>query len=232
MGMPSVYAVGAINSSTGAVLVGMPTGTITNDILCMFLENQDASGVPATAGWTDIVAPFASTGTPTRLTARWKRAGPSEGAVTVADPGDHLIARVVGIRGCVTGGNPYNTTSSTTELTSDTSVSVPGSTTTAPQCLILAGFSTGTDLGANSTTHASAFANASLASLTARVNDWRIDGLGGGMAVVSGELAVAGAYGATTATVATANFKALLSIAFQGATGKSLEPKRHPSYRR
>ena len=28
MGMPSVYAVGAINSSTGAVLVGMPTGTI------------------------------------------------------------------------------------------------------------------------------------------------------------------------------------------------------------
>ncbi len=236
MGMPSVYAVATANSGTTALLVAMPAGTVANDILVMFLENQDATGIGSVTGFSPILAQYVNTGTATRLTALWKRAVGGDTSVSVPDPGDHVSARVVGVRGCVTSGNPWNVTSNASDLTANTSVSIPGATTTAADCLVLAAFSTGTDVAANSTTHVSGWANASLANVTEQVDNWYTTGLGGGIGVASGEKAAAGAYGATTATIAAADFKAMMTIALQGAgaAAAAVTPprRRGPNYRR
>lgn len=215
MPMPFVYAVGTVASGVGVVNPGIPAGTVADDVLVLFVENEDALGPAAPAGWALIVAQFCNSGSLSRLSVYWKRAATGEAAPTVPDPGDHVVARIVGLRGCTTVGAPTNVVSNTNELTSDTSVSIPGATTKVPNCLILAAFSTGTDVA--STAHATGWTNATLANLTERVDNWVIDGLGGGFAVVSGEKALPGAYAATTATCTTAQFKALVSIAFQAA---------------
>lgn len=224
MALPTVYAVGTIASGTAGVTPGLPAGTVANDILILLLENQDAGAVGTVTGYTDIQTAFAASGTITRLSLRWKRAGASESAPSVPDPGDHVVARIIGVRGCIQTGSPVNISAFNTELVSDTSVSIPGATTTQANCLIIAAFSTGTSVA--STAHASAFANASLGSVTEQVDNWVIDSGGGGFGACSGTLAVAGAYSATTATCVTANFKALVSVALRG------DPGPPSSYRR
>jgi hypothetical protein len=217
MAMPTVYAVGTVASGIAGVTPGLPAGTAANDILILLLENQDATAVGTVTGYTDIQSPFASTGTVTRLSVRWKRAVAGEAAPSVPDPGDHVVARIIGVRGCISSGSPINVSASTTELVADTTVSIPGATTTAHDCLIIAAFSTGTSIA--STAHASAWTNASLGSVTEQVDNWVIDSLGGGFGAATGTKAVAGAYSATTATCVTANFKALVSLALRGDPG-------------
>jgi hypothetical protein len=231
--MPTVYAVGAVASGTAGVSPGLPSGTVADDILVLLLENEDATAVGTVTGYTDIQTAFASTGTVTRLTVRWKRAVAGETAPSVPDPGDHVVARIIGVRGCIPSQNPVNISTFGTELVSDTSVSIPGATTTRNDCLVIAAFSTGTDVA--STTHVTSWANASLVNVTEQVDNWVVDGLGGGFGAMSGQKAVAGAYSATTATCTTANFKALVSFALRGDPGipdiiqRSARPSESPA---
>jgi hypothetical protein len=226
MPMPTVYAVGTVASGTAGVTPGLPAGTTVDDILILMLENEDATVVPVVTGYTDIQTAFAGSGTLTRLALRWKRAIAGEAAPSVPDPGDHVVARIIGVRGCPPGGSPVNVSFTSTELVSDTTVSIPGGTTTKPNCLIIAAFSTGTDVA--STAHASAWTNASLGSVTEQVDNWVVDGLGGGFGAASGTLALPGTYSATTATCVTANFKALVSVALQGDPGPLAPIQRGP----
>jgi hypothetical protein len=215
--IPFVTGVGAVASGIGAISPGLPSPVWDSDLLLLFCESQDTAAVPAVAGWPDVAGSpvYVSTGTPTRLTVRWHRAVAGEAAPTVPDAGDHLIGRILGIRGAALQGNPWNVAAAAADLVSSTTATVPGATTTVPDCLVVAALATGTDVA--STAHVSAWANASLANLTEQVDNWTTSGGGGGIAVATGELAAQGAYLATTATVATANFKACLSIAIRGA---------------
>jgi hypothetical protein len=138
-------------------------------------------------------------------------------APTVADPGDHIIARIMAVRGCINTGNPWDVTATGTELVSDISVSIPGATTTVDSCLVLAAVATGTDVSSSS--HFSLPKNATLQDCTERMDSWTAEGGGGGFAVVAGVKLIAGAIDATTAVVATANFKALMTIALKPETG-------------
>lgn len=197
----------------------------------MLVENQDATGIGAVTNWTVATSQFASTGTATRLTALWRRFDAAEVAPTVPDPGDHCLAVILGFRDCVASGNPVNVFGGTTELVSDTTVSVNGALTTVPNTMVIAAFSTGTDVA--STAHASAWTNASLAGFTERVDVWVADGLGGGLSAATGTFATVGAFGASTATVVTANFKALISLALVGT--KPPAPRyraTNPNFRR
>lgn len=218
MPAPFVTGVGAVASGVGAISPGLPSEVWDADLLLMFLENQDTTAVPVVSGWSDVTGSpvYASTGTPTRLTCRWKRAAGGETAPTVADAGDHLIGRIIGIRGAALQGNPWNITAAATDLTATTAVSIPGAVPTLPDTLVVAAVSTGTD--ATAAQISGAFTNANLTGLTTQVNNWTNSGGGGGLAVATGAYAGSGSsYGATTATLATANFKACLSIAIRPA---------------
>lgn len=215
MPLPFVYAVGNVASGTGAITPGVPSGTDITDICLLFVETENQA-VPAVTGYAEVLnSPVSvTTGTVTRLTVRWHRAvGPESGTVSVGDSGDHQVARIIGIRGAAVSGDPWNITASATELVSDTSASCPAITTTVDNCLVFAAVATGTDVA--STTHVSAWTNANLASITENIDNWVTDGLGGGIGVASGGKASFGAVGATTATLVTANFKAMMQIAIK-----------------
>lgn len=215
---PKVRGVGAASASTGKVTPALPTGVRENDILVMFIETENQA-VTVPTGWALVSgSPIeVSSGTLTRLTVLWRRAGATEVAPTIEDPGDHVIARIMAVSGCIKTGSPWDVKATGTELVSDTSVEIPGATTSVDGCLVIAAFATGTDV--SSSAQASGWTNVNLQALTERMDSWTAEGGGGGFGVATGIKMLAGSYGATTATVGTANFKALMSFALKPETG-------------
>src|SRR4051812_4401107 len=143
---PFVVGAGTAANGVGAISPALPAQVWDADTLLLFCESQDTTAVPAMTGWADVTGSpvFASTGTATRLTVRWKRADRNEPTPTVPDPGDHVLGVVLGIRGAALQGNPWNITAAATDLTATTAVSIPGATTTLPDCLVITAVSTGT----------------------------------------------------------------------------------------
>lgn len=216
MAIPTVYAVGAQgqtnNAGGGTATPALPTGTTTGDLLIMFMETGNQP-VPALTGWSNVGVGIVqqASGLVTALTVRWKIAGAGETAPSLsASSIDHVVARIVGVRGHDPAA-PFNITATGVDNTASTSTSIPGATTTIADCLVFAAFSTGTDV--TSTAQASAWANASLATVTEQCDNWHVTGNGGGFGVATGGKAAVGAYNATTVTIATANTKATMSFA-------------------
>lgn len=219
MAFPTVVAVGTVASGVATATPGLPAGWALNDILIIVCESaEQTAGVPGLpsgyAYLNSVQVPITGT-VATKLTMMWKRATASESAPVVPDPGDHIVARMVAVRGCRTTGNPWNTTATATEAVADTSASWPAVTPTRAECLILNAIATGQDVA--STANLSAHVNANLGSVTEQMDNWVIDGNGGGFGLISGTRIPGGVTtGATTATVgvATNNFKALATVAF------------------
>jgi hypothetical protein len=219
MGVPIVVGVGAAVSGAAAVTAAYPAAytPVVNDVAVTFVECHTTDTLTPPSGWALITAANASTGTaPTKLSAIWRRVQAGDTAPSIADAGDHIVARMIVFRGCATTGNPWDVIAQTTELTADTTVSIAALTTTKPNCLILAAFSTGQ--ATTSTAGATAWANAALTSVTEQMDNWATAGTGGGFSMATGIKATAGSTGATTATLSlTANFKAQLHIALKGS---------------
>lgn len=206
---PSYVDKGAFAIGSGFGTRSLPAGWAENDILIVFLEtNNEAITV---TGYTEAgSSPASNSGTnPTRLTVFWKRATSSESDPSISDSGDHQAGQVIAVRGCITTGDPFDVTASSAGGTG-TSITIPGATTTGPNRLVIAACSTTRDLSATDTF--SSWANSDLANLSERINQTGATGQGGGFGVVTGEKAVAGAYGSTTVTQAT-------SVEWTGWTG-------------
>lgn len=219
MTLPTIVAVGTVaTATTGTLTVPVHAGNAANDIQLLFIEaaNEPLNTI---TGFTRIGsgAVIQSTGLVTDYSAFWKRSVGGDGSVSVSStPQNHLIGRIIGVSGCVTAGSPINIVNTGVDNTTVTTFSIPGATTTAADCMVFAGLSTGADT--NTAQLSGSFTNASLGTLTTRINDWTISGNGGGLAVCSGTKATAGAYSATTGTLVTGNTKAMMSFALQGAT--------------
>jgi hypothetical protein len=217
--IPAVVGVGAAASGLAAVAPAFPAAytPVADDVFLTWCECDGADVLVPPSGWALAVASVLSTGTTSKLSVLWRRAQAGDTAPSIADPGNHLLGRMIVVRGCAATGNPWDVAFFTTELAADTTVSIPGVTTTANDCLVLTAFGTGQDVA--STAGATAWANATLDGgvVTEQMDNWVADGTGGGFAMASGEKATAGATGATTATLSlTANFKTLLTIALRG----------------
>jgi hypothetical protein len=235
MPMPSVYAVGTVGTPTtgAAMAVGIPAGTDAGDILILLHEMDpvlNAAALGAVTGFAEVnLSPSSQTaGLPTRLTVRWHRAtGPESGTVSVPAVTNHQVARIIGVRGCVTSGDPWNQTAASVAASS-ASVSIDGLTTTAIDCLILAAVTTGTDVA--STTHIGTWANGSLANpaVTEQVDNWISSGTGGGIGAATGGKEAAGVVSATTATLVTANTQARFCMALQGSVAAPKKWKNLP----
>lgn len=217
MAIPTVYAVGTASGSTGAPTPTYPAGTVANDVVVIFIESGNEP-VPAMTDWFDVGVGVVNqpSGVVTALTVRWRRAaGALSGNITVPDSGNHTAAQAVGFRGCVTTVTPYEAAQIGLDNAAGTGVSIPGSTTTTVDTLVVAAFATGTDV--ISTAMVSGWANADLTSVTERCDFWTDQGTGalggGGFGVATGGKAAAGAYGPTTATITTGNTKALMTFA-------------------
>ena len=216
MAAPTIVGVGAAASgTTGAVTAAYPAAytPIDNDVGCILQECENSDTPTNPSGWAQITQASVTTGTTTKLTAFWRRIVAGDTAPSVPAVANHQVVRMIVLRGCKISGNPWNSFGATNELASDTTVSIPGGTTTVPDCLCLFAFGTGQDTA--STAGATGWTNAGLTNLAERMDNWVTAGLGGGFAMATGERAPTGAVPATTATLSlTANFKTLLYVAF------------------
>ena len=211
---PTYQAAGAAVSGTGAVSPAWPAHA-TNDIALLFVESRgtQAATLSTAAGFTAVANSPQTTspdGTGTRLTVFWARATSNAmGAPTVADPGDHVYARIITYRGVTTTGNPWDATAGGVR---DGTISLSSITTTVADTLVVQAVSRDNDLA---TAAFSAQTNANLASIAERADAGTTSGNGGGFAVWDGIKATAGATGITTTTVNVASVNAFLSIALK-----------------
>lgn len=228
MPMPTFVAAGAATRGTGTITPTLPAGIVTNDILFLFIETGGgtAGANPSITNsnggtWTQVTNSPQSIGTTpdtdpyAKLAVFWSRYNGTQGAPTVSDSGNHQTARILGFNGALLSGTPYDITVGSTEATSDTSGSITGGTTTVDNCLIIAAIAGSGDPGANGTTSHSSWANADLANVTELSDMGSTTGNGSTLGIASGEKATAGAFGATTVTLGTAGYKAMLVIALK-----------------
>src|SRR5206468_4141125 len=218
---PTFQAAGTALNGTGAITVAWPAHQ-TDDIGLLIVETAKQAVTLGTnaANWTEVTNSPQGTGTAgnalsPQLTVFWSRATSSSmGSVGVNDSGDHQIAQIITFRGVATSGNPWDVTAGDVNASTTSAVSIPGATTTVPNTLVVAIVANAAD---TNTAQTSSWANASLSSLTdqtaADVNT--NSGVGGGFGVATGVKATAGAYGATTATLATVSPQGRMSIALR-----------------
>lgn len=217
---PTVVNVGAVASGTTAIIPAFPASIAAGDVLVTVAECEGVTAPGAytlPSGWAHVTGSPILEGTNTRLWVIWALYDGVMTAPSLGDSGDHNVGRMIGIRGCPTTGNPWDVVSTAVEAVSDTSATWPGVTTTVPDTLILEILATGADVA--STTMVGTLSNAAYTGITKQVDNWVIAGNGGGIAVVTGVKATAGATGQSTATLGTASTKALMTVAFKNAAG-------------
>jgi hypothetical protein len=217
---PTVVNVGAIASSTSAITPAFPASIAAGDVLVTVAECEGVTAPGAytlPSGWAHITGSPILQGTNTRLWVIWALYDGVMTAPSLGDSGDHNIGRMIAIRGCPTTGNPWDVVATAVESVSDTSATWPGVTTTVDDTLVLEIISTGADIA--STTMVGTLTNANYTGITKQVDNWVIAGNGGGIGVVTGVKATAGATGQSTATLTTASTKALMTVAFKNNAG-------------
>lgn len=197
---PTIVAVGTSASGTGNVTPGLPTGHTTDDILLLFVQsNMQAATAPA--GYAKL-GPAAGIGAAaaaggTLLTIFWKRDGGSETDPTVTDTGDHTLAQIMAVRGCVTTGDPFLCVGATRKTTASTTGTATAGATPVDKCLVVNAFAHALD---SASAVFSSFTNADLGSVTEQIDVATADGNGGGIGVCTGTKSDVGNFAATTVT--------------------------------
>lgn len=218
MPIPAVTLGGFTGASgTGNIVCSIPgtEGVDWNagDVFLLYVESADEA-VATPSGWTIVTGSPQSCTALTRLSVFWRRAVTGDTQVTVTDPGDHATGVVIAVTGCIASGNPWDVTNGDIKLVPSTSLSATGNTTTVANCLVIIAATTDTDTG---TPRWSAWANADLANVTEIYDISTTQGNGGGIGITTGEKAVAGAFGATTATIAASASNAYFIVALKPA---------------
>jgi hypothetical protein len=219
----SFKAVGTFTAGTTSITPPYPTlgnAPVANDIAILVCESENQAISLTTAnGFVEMGAQAnKATGTggvtgATRLAVYWKRCVGSDSAPVVADSGDHTTGQIFLFSGVRQSGNPWDVFAESFEATSDTTGSIPSTTTTVANTMIMAICTTSNN--ANSTAEFTGWANANLSGLAevSGADNSNTAGLGGGFGVATGTWASIGDYGATTVTLANASSKGLMSIA-------------------
>jgi hypothetical protein len=190
-------------SGTGAISgLPMPSGSI-GDLLLLLVNTANEAISVTTSGWTQVTNSPQSTGTAAaaggvRLGVYWRVRDGTEPTVSIADSGSYTYAKVIRLSGVDTSA-PINITAGSVDSTATNNLTAPGVTTTVANCLIVHIVGLDKDL-ADVDTFTGTATNANLANITERFDTTVNAGAGGGLLILTGEKATAGATGNTTAT--------------------------------
>jgi hypothetical protein len=214
--IPTFVSAGAASGGTGNSTPGLPAGWQEGDLFILLVQSENQTG-SAPSGWTAIADSPQGTGTAgnaasTAIEAYWAYAYFNNVAPTVTDRGDHTYSVILCFRNTDLSSNPFDVTSGGVETPADTSLSITGDTTTVNNCLIVA--VAAHDIDTNTSNQFSSWSNTDLSNLLVAFDGATNQGDGGGIGVVYGGKATAGAYGATTATVAS-SLKAFMTFAIK-----------------
>lgn len=227
MPIPVAQAAGAVVAATsGNALPAWPAHLAFDIALCINETCRETVVFSSPQGFAQVPGFPIGTGTAgtaaaTAIDAWWCRAtGSAMPAPTIVVPSDHIITRIVTFRGCVGTGNPWDATPSGDVTGSTATISVPGGTTTLANALIVVLAAFQLDSGANRVVGGS-WANVDLA--TPAISEFTSaqttpNGNGGSWNLATGGKAVAGVYGASTATATggTAMVQAHATIQLKG----------------
>jgi hypothetical protein len=222
---PTVVAVGAVAASLSAITPAYPAGIAAGDTLITIAECEGVTAPGAytlPAGWAHITGSPVQQSTNTRLWVIWQTYDGVATAPSLGDSGDHNIGQMIALRGCPTTGNPWDVAATAVEAVSDTSITWPGATTTQPDTLVLEICSTSADIG---TAQISSITNANYTGITEQIDSATTNGNGGVIICYSGVKTTQGATGQSTGTLATAGFKAMMTVAFKSATTGPTNPQ-------
>lgn len=211
---------GTFASGSGDVTPGLPGSPADGDLMVLFVESaNEAASAPS--GWTAL----SPSGTPYLGTAgaaggvrldvfyRWWQSG--DAAPTVTDTGNHTTAIIIAYSG-VDPDTPFDgVTPVGHNHAATTSGSYDGVTTGSDNALVVYGVAL--DRDAASTSNSSSQANANLVSCSERHDQTVSTAAGGGLLILDGVLASAGASGAATSTLAASTAYAGITFSLRSA---------------
>lgn len=207
--VPTFQAAGTLATGAGNISPAWPTH-VANDIGLLFVATINQA-VATPSGWNAVTngsqgaGTGGSIGAAIRLQVFWRRAlSNAESAAAVLDGGAGQDGLILTFRGCAASGDPINVAAGNAATSNATAVSIPGATTSGNNCLVVAACAH-YDLRTQS-----GEANASLAGLAERFD---ASGNFAGLSIVTGSLANAGAYSATTATLNNSSRQGRVSLA-------------------
>lgn len=196
-------AIGSSVAGTSAITVVWPTHAAGDVALLIVQSANEAISLSSANGFVEVANSPQGTGTAAtadsaRLAVFWCRATSSSMASpVVADSGNRTAGVIITFTGCVDSGDPVNVTGGDVLASDSSTVTVPGASTTVDGCMIVA-------ICAHAIPTSSIFSgwtNSNLSSVTERLDFGSNDGVGGGFALATGSQALAGDYGATTASM-------------------------------
>jgi hypothetical protein len=213
---PTYIGTGGAAFNTANLTLTPHASTTTNDIILVGVLTQNTL-CPTPTDFAIVTNSPQGTGTANnvasaRLSLFWKRAGASEGDITITDSGDMQYARSWTFRGCPTSGDPWDVTAGST-ASGTASVVCPSVTTTGRSRLVFVVCAHGID--ADGAQLSVGFANSNLVGLTSSgVGDGStVTGNGGGIAAAIGVMPDIGATGTTTATLSASTEQGRMTVA-------------------
>ncbi|HCC48560.1 MAG TPA: hypothetical protein DEQ38_10670 [Elusimicrobia bacterium] len=217
---PQFWAAGTPAGGTGAVSPAWPVHEI-DDIALLFVETagEELANLSVPAGFQEVTNSPQYTGTGTvgtRLSVFWARAtSAAMTAPTISDAGDHVYAVILTFRGAIKSGVPWDVTAGGVKGTASVSLTASGATTGVDDALLVLAAS---NSGDTNKAVFSGWANAGLSGIAELFNQNMLSGNGGGLGVMIGTRAVAGATGDTTASLTASYTNAWLNIALKRLT--------------
>ena len=205
---PTFVAAGAVSKGalTTAITPALPAGIATDDILLLHLCSADGAAditIANSAGgtWAQVPdSPQRATGS-NRLQVYWSRYNGTQTAPTTSVPQNHVVGVITAYRGCLATGDPWDVTAGGVDNATAVPMVIPGDTTTVNQCRVVITIVTNENSN-NPGSVATDYGIIELANFSEHADDSSSVSLGGGLAVASGEKAVAGAFPVTLANCA------------------------------
>lgn len=206
--LPVFQAAGTPVHGTGTVQPVWPTHQADDIALLIVTSANQTISLSTPAGFVEVADSPQGTGTAgtvsaVRLAVYWCRATSSGmAAPVVADPGNHVTATILTFRGCETSGNPWDVTAGDVTAVETATVQIPGDTTTGDNRLVVV---VSADSRPVTSLQYSGWTNDDLTGLVEIADFHTTDGNGSGFGAACGAMETAGAFGPTTASIASSN---------------------------
>lgn len=105
MTAPTYVAIGSLVGDTGAsVAVPYYAGLAANDIAVIQVAQNDSAAIATPSGWNSVGTAL---NVDKRLSFFWKRLAGSESGTVSVTVGDSSCGVMIGARGCITSGTPF-----------------------------------------------------------------------------------------------------------------------------
>lgn len=222
MGIPAFVAASAKAAAAQDATPALPAGMSANAIVllvavCPTANTLSISANGSISSWNLLSGMPVNVAAGEALYVWWGRwSSGSTGPTVHASASNIVCAGTVAYSGCIDVGSPIDISATGTETTSDTSFSfATGISSTRNNCMAICVASILRDSNVSSVP---VMANASLASLTSRMDFCTNTGSGGGFGLSEGTKATAGTLGTWSNTYGAASPKGYVTFALIGGT--------------